>query len=165
MKNCPKCNTQVEDSAMFCSSCGTSFATSQQPTSYAAPVYDPFDHTAEFDSKDISDNKVVSMLVYLLGWIGIIIALLASNSSPYAAFHLRQGLKFIVVETLLPIVVGVGAVVCIVPILGWIVWGLAAIAAVVMYVVLFVIKIICFFQICSGKAKEPAIIRELKFLK
>ena len=41
--------------------------------------YDPKDHTAEFDAKDISDNKVMAMLPYLMGTIGIIIALIASK--------------------------------------------------------------------------------------
>lgn len=31
--------------------------------------------------------------------------------------------------------------------------------------VLLVVKVICFFSICSGKAKEPPIIRSFKFLK
>ena len=31
--------------------------------------------------------------------------------------------------------------------------------------IVLVLKVICFFQICSGKAKEPAIIRSLGFLK
>lgn len=55
---------------------------------YYAPV-DPYDHTAEFSQKDISDNKVIAMLVYLMGAVGIIIALLASSESPYVSFHVR----------------------------------------------------------------------------
>ena len=39
------------------------------------------------------------------------------------------------------------------------------IAAAVVYVILLVLKVIAFFSICSGKAKEPAIIRNLGFLK
>lgn len=119
-----------------------------------APAYDPYDHTAEFSPKDISDNKVYAILVYLLGWIGIVIALLAAKDSPYVSFHLRQGLKFVVVDTLVTIVSVVLFFTFIIPIAGAI-FG----------VVLWVIKIICFFQICSGKAKEPAIIRSLGFLK
>ena len=119
-----------------------------------APVFDPYDHTAEYSPKDISDNKVIAILVYLMGTIGIIIALLASKESPYVAFHLRQGLKFLVVEVLVGIVSGVLFFTLIVPIAGGI-----------FLIVLWVIKIICFFQICSGKAKEPAIIRSLGFLK
>ena len=119
-----------------------------------APVFDPYDHTAEYSPKDISDNKVIAILVYLMGTIGIIIALLASKESPYVAFHLRQGLKFLAVEVLVGIVSAVLFFTVIVPIAGGI-----------FLIVLWVIKIICFFQICSGKAKEPAIIRSLGFLK
>lgn len=175
MKNCPQCNAQLQDDAVFCYQCGAQFAQQQpqyqppyqpQPPYQAQPVYtDPADHTAEFDPVDISENKVISMLVYLLGWVGIVIALLAAQNSKYAAFHVRQALKFVVVETLIPICLGVGVIINIIPILGWIVYGLAALALSVMLIVLQVIKIICFFSICSGKAKEPAIIRGLKFMK
>lgn len=165
MKVCPKCQAQLDDNAIFCTRCGSQFAAQNsgqqvpnyntyQPPYAGTPAYDPFDHTAEFDSKDISDNKVISMLVYLMGWIGIIIALLGSHSSPYAAFHVRQALKFTVVKTLM--------LICTV-LLFW--TFIVPIAYAIMSLVIFVIKIICFFQICSGKAKEPAIIRSLKFLK
>lgn len=161
---CPNCQVQLPDDAMFCTNCGVQFVgtqeTPQNPNfntyapQYSAPTYDPYDHTAEFDPKDISDNKVLSMLVYLMGWIGIIIALLGSNSSPYVAFHVRQALKFTVVSILMTICTLLLFWTFIVPLA----FGVISLA-------LFVIKIICFFQICSGKAKEPAIIRSLKFLK
>ena len=151
MKNCPKCNASLNDDAVFCTSCGTQIA----PVSYTyAPAFDPTDHTAEFDPKDISDNKVISMLVYLMGIPGIIIALLAANTSKYAGFHVRQALKISVVEILLGIVTALLFWTFIVPIVAG-----------VMLLVLLVIKIICFFQICQGKAKEPAIISSLNFLK
>ena len=151
MKICPKCQSQLDDNAAFCSNCGAQFAA---PQAQYATIYDPYDHTSEFDQKDISDNKVISMLVYLMGWIGIVIALLGSHSSPYVSFHVRQALKFCVVEMLMAICVALLFWTFIVPI-----------AFAIMEIVLFVIKIICFLQICSGKAKEPAIIRSLKFLK
>lgn len=165
MKICPNCQTQLDDNVMFCTGCGTQFGVPNgaqqtpnnsyhQPYPNYAPAYDPYDHTAEFDPKDISDNKVMSMLVYLMGWIGIIIALLGSHSSPYAAFHVRQALKFAVVNTLM--------LICTL-LLFW--TFIVPIAYGIMSIVFFVIKIICFFQICSGKAKEPAIIRNLKFLR
>lgn len=164
MKICPNCNAQVEDNVAFCVKCGTPFAQNgpqQQPGyqyppqgAYYAPAYDPYDHTAEFDPKDISDNKVISMLVYLLGPVGIIIALLASSTSPYAGFHVRQALKISVVEILSTLVALVLCWTFIVPL-----------AFGIFSIVLTVIKFICFFQICGGKAKEPAIIRSLGFLK
>ena len=173
MKTCPKCNAQLDDSAIFCTSCGTQFGGAQpqqntvppqqnavppqqnafppQGVAYGAPAYDPYDHTAEFDPKDISDNKVFAMLCYLMGFIGIIVALLATHSSKYAMFHVRQALKIEVISTLTIFVL-------IIPFLGWFAFP-------VLQAILWVIKIISFFQICSGKAKEPAIIRSFGFLR
>ncbi len=161
MKNCPNCNSSIDDNAAFCTACGTRFEventqqqTYQAPPPNYAPAYNSYDHTAEFDAKDISDNKVIAMLVYLLGTVGIIIALLAGNNSPYASFHARQALKFTVTEIL--------ASICAL-ILCWTI--IVPLAYFILILTLTVIKYICFFQICSGKAKEPAIIRSLKFLK
>ena len=190
MKVCPKCNSQLADDAMFCTSCGAQLggsAQEQQPhaqsvqqnqqfnqqtnqqfnqqynqqtnqnpyyTQPVAPAYDPFDHTAEFDAKDISDNKVFAMAAYLLGLLGIIIALLASHDSKFARFHVNQALKFTIINILIAIC---SLVLC------WTI--IVPIAAAVMCLVFFVIEIICFFQVCSGKAKEAPILRSLKFLK
>ncbi len=151
MKFCPNCGTQMEDNAAFCPKCGAQ--PNAAPNMTYAPV-DPYDHTAEFDPQDISDNKVYAMLVYLMGTIGIIIALLAAQNSRFVAFHVRQALKIVAVNLLMVIAAAV---------LFWTI--IVPIAAGVMAVVFWVIKIICFFQICSGKAKEPAIIRSLGFMK
>ena len=53
MKFCSNCGAQCEDNVVFCPSCGNSF----DPAKASAASADPFDHTAEFDPKDISDNK------------------------------------------------------------------------------------------------------------
>ena len=153
MKNCNRCGTQLEDNALFCPACGAS-QNGTQGAQYAAPAVDIYDHTAEFDRKDISDNKVFAMLCYLLPVFGIIIALIASHDSAYARFHVRQALKFEVVNALLAI--------CSV-VLFWTI--IVPIAAGICYLIIFVLKIICFFQICAGSAKEPAIIRSLGFLR
>ena len=171
MKICPNCHAQLDDSSIFCTSCGTQFgavppqqnaippqqnavppqqnAVPPQPT--FAPAYDPYDHTAEFDPKDISDNKVFAMLCYLMDFIGIIVALLATHSSKYTMFHVRQALKITVVSIL-------SVFVLIIPFLGWFAFP-------ILQGIIWVIKIISFFQICSGKAKEPAIIRSFGFLR
>lgn len=214
MKNCPFCQNQIVDDAVFCPNCGkkipagspdpepasnpfaagaaqeefstagnaqknandyaagntqagpntytqnnaNSYTTGSNNTNtyYAPPAYrpNPYDHTREFDSKDISEHKVYAMLPYLLGMMGIIIALLAVHESPYTSFHIRQSLKFTVTNALMLIVLAL---------LWWTI--LVPIAYVVLVVILFVIRIICFFQICSGRAQEPAIIRSLPFLK
>ena len=173
MKVCPKCGSQMNDTDLFCQTCGMSFGGGaphenpqqpnggqqnnwQQPNNWQLPAYhfDPYDHTAEFDAKDISDNKVIAMLCYLLGAAGVIIALLSSQSSPYAGFHVRQSLKFTVVDILLGIISAV---------LFW--TFLIPVACGICYAVLFVVRIICFFSICKGQAKEPPIIRSLGFLR
>ena len=184
MRNCPNCQRRVDDNAMFCPECGLRFADAQQTTQnpdsgaqqnaspnsgvnlgtaytpYGNPGYgayvpfDPYDHTSEFEAKDVSENKVIAMLIYLAGVVGIFVALLSQSTSKYVAFHLRQALKIFVVETLTTLVMVVLAWTFIVPIAG-----------AIFLVVLLVIKFICFFQICSGKAKEPFIIRSIGFLR
>ncbi len=148
MKNCISCGAQMDDAQNFCTACGAQ----QTAPVYQQPVAaDPYDHTAEFDPRDISDNKCFAMLIYLMGTIGIIIALLASKDSPYLKFHIRQAIKLTVCSILLPIL-------AIIPVLGWIVMCVG-------YVIIFVVKIIAFFSICGGYAKEAAIVRNIDFLK
>lgn len=180
MAFCTKCGAQIPDGASSCPSCGASVtvnlskpeAPAQQtpppgqqtpPPQYAAPPYQQYqyqqqyispesgDHTAEFDAADISENKVFAMATYLLGVVGIIIALLASRESRFAKFHVRQSLKIQVSYIL-------SAFLLIIPILGWI-------AAGVCWVILVVVEIISFFNAAAGKAKDAPIVGSLSFLK
>ena len=178
MKICPNCGAQLDDQAAFCVTCGIRLPVNaapaqpaqqqyqnpngqpyqqpyQQPYAAApAPVVDEFDHTDEFNAKDVSDNKAYAMLVYLMGTVGIIIALLAGKDSGYVQFHVRQGIKLTIVEMLATIVAVILAFTIIVPV-----------AAGILAIVLLVARIIAFFDICKGKAREPIIVRKLKFLK
>ena len=160
MKVCTKCGASLEDTAAFCNVCGQPMGAAAPAPGvapapvYAAPAFDPYNHTHEFDAKDVSENKVIAMLVYLMGIFGVIIALLASSTSPYAAFHVRQSLKFTVIETLTGLITILLAWTIIVPI-----------AAGVFMIVLFVCKIICFFSICKGQAKEAPVICKFGFLR
>ncbi len=147
MAFCPNCGAQVEDGAASCPNCGTAFASGSAP----AYAYDVKDHTAEYDPRDISDNKVFAMAAYLLGVVGIIITMLAAQKSPYAMFHARQSLKISICEALLLFCM-------IVPILGWLFAGVGLI-------VLLVVSIIQFFSVCSGKAKEAPVVSSFGFLK
>ena len=169
---CSKCGAQLPDGSKFCSNCGCFIegndtqqeSPMQQNTtsnnninaSIRQSMYNEkfTDHTAEFSPKDISDNKVMAMVPYLLGSFGIIIALLAVKESPYTYFHVRQALKITVVNTLVAIITIVLCWTIIVPI-----------AAGVCAVILLVLRIMGFFQVCSGKAKEVAIISNFGFLK
>ncbi len=149
MKFCPNCKVTYDDSANVCGQCGG-------PLTYVPNqvTVDPTDHTAEFDARDISENKVLAMVPYLLSVLGIIIALLAAGSSPYTAFHVKQALKITVCEALLGIIAAVLAITIIVPI-----------AAAICLLVLVVVNIICFFGVCNGKAKEAPIVSKFGFLK
>lgn len=150
MKICKNCHLSFQDNMDTCPKCGDNLIFVPNQQNYR----DITDHTSEFTAEDISQNKVLAMTPYLLGWIGIIIALLGAGTSPYAAFHVKQALKIQIVTILLGLVTILLCWTFIVPILA----GIASI-------VLFVIQIICFFGVCNGTAKEPAIISSLKFLK
>lgn len=168
MKVCPICHSQVSDESNYCTMCGNRLLDDTQPVPYQPPVYqnayqqpvypqpvyDPYDHTAEFEAADVSRNKLYALAMYLLGVVGMIIALLGAKDSAYVQFHLRQNLKFLIVEALLAICAVLLAITFIIPIL-------AAVALAVVEV----IRVIAFCQVCRGKAKEPAIIRSLGFLK
>ena len=149
MAFCPKCGAQIPDGANVCPQCGAQLA--------GAPAADPnaqFDHTAEFSAKDVSDNKCYAVLPYLLGIVGILVTALISKESPFVQFHLRQAIKFTVVSSLLGICTAL------------LVWTLIVpLAAGICFIIITVLKIIVVFQIFQGKSIEPAIIRNLGFLR
>ena len=153
MKFCPNCHLTYDDTANVCGQCGTQLVEIPAQVQRQAAA-DPTDHMAEFDARDISDNKVFAMLPYLMSFIGVIIALLAAPSSPFTMFHIRQALKITVTEILLAIATAILAFTIIVPI-----------AAGICLIVLIVVQIICFFRVCSGQAKEVPIIKNFSFLK
>lgn len=169
MKNCPNCHHQAKDEALFCPVCGTTLDAFVQPdadyfkpeqavqpiTPYvpADPIVPAYDHTADFVAEDIKYGRLVCMSVYLLDFIGIIIALLMANSSEYTQFHIRQSLKFTILEALIALFSLVLCWTVVVPVLG-----------LVALVVVVALKFVCFIDVCKGKAKDAPIIRSLKFL-
>ncbi len=161
MKNCPNCKNQLPEDALYCPVCGTTQASSLplRPVP-EAPIHDapqlekdPFDHTGEFDMEDVTATKLLCMAAYLLGFAGIIIALLAARESPYTAFHVRQSLKFTILEVLLVLTGGLLVWTVLIPILCG-----------VCLLVLLVCKLVSFAQVCKNQAKEPLIIRNFSFL-
>ena len=174
MKTCPKCNAPANDDVMFCATCGNSFQNvNPQPENNAyqqfnqqspnnapyvqpIPTVDPYDHTAEFDEKDVHDNKIFALCTYAFSVVGVIIALLAnkSNKSAYLSFHIKQSLTITLVETIITLLTGILSWTCIVPVVG-------AIAV----VALLVITVICFCKTCANKSVEAPLICKIKFLK
>lgn len=191
MKICPRCGTEQDDSALFCSNCGTTFAVQPQVTrtepvaqaapqapvqptvpvqpmapvqpqytaqvpQYQAPVmkYNAYDHTSEFEAKEVSEYKLYAAMMYVSSAVGIIMALLANKDSPYLKFHIRQVLKLDIAMMILTVLTAV---------LAWTV--IVAIAGSIALVVLGVIKVICFVNVLKNKSVEPSIVRDLKFLQ
>lgn len=161
MKQCPNCGSNVADEAGFCPFCGMQFGQqangayqNMQAPAAPAAVQMNFDHTGEYEAKDIAEHKLFCMLFYLAGLVGVIVGLLACKSSPYAMFHIRQMVKIAVLNALVTLCALVLAWTVIVPL-----------AAAVCYAVLYVVRVICFVQVCCGKAVEPVIIRSMTFLK
>ena len=188
---CPNCGKTIEDGSNFCVECGANLNPNAQGTNFnqAYKPYDPKDHTAEFDVKDISDNKVFAALPYLLGITGAIIAAIAANKSDYARFNVRESLKYTVCNTLLgiatAILVVLGTIFSGVSMLtriasnpfyalsygysglvgGGIFTTIICVIASICYIILFVCRIIAFIRILKGKAKEAPIVGSFSFLK
>lgn len=164
MKVCQICHSQNGDESYYCTMCGNRLSDEIEPAVYQIPAYqqpvyqqpacDPHDHTAKFDATDIAPNKLYAIAIYLMSLMGMLIAFICARDSAYVQFHLRQNVKFMIVEVLLLLIGSVLFFTIIIPI-----------AAVVCLVIVEILRIIAFFQVCNGKAKEPAIIRSLGFLK
>lgn len=128
---------------------------------YNQPKKEVADYTSKFDEKDRSENKIYAMLAYLLGIVGIIIALLAAKKSDYVQFHVRQSIKLTVCSALLGIIMIPFAVLSLIPFVG-IVFGIVVTLIAIAQLGIYILRIVAFAQVCSGKAKEPAIVGELK---
>ena len=99
MKYCPHCGAEIADDVRFCPTCGKETVA---PVVNAEPV---------FDAQDIADNRMLAMLGYLT--MGIL-PMLGCRNSAYDMHHTIQALWIFIGSLLCGIV-------CIIPILGWLV--------------------------------------------
>lgn len=148
MAFCSQCGAELTTGSNTCPSCG---AVIGAPTT--ATIVNPFDHTAEFDAKDIADNKVYALLAYSLGLVGLVFALIVAKDSEYVKFHSRQCTKLIVADIVVGILTAALCWTCIVPVIG-----------IIIECILLVLHVIAFVQVCQNKAKEPWMIRSISFL-
>jgi len=81
---------------------------------------DPNKKTAA-NSKDIEENKMVAVIGYI--WILCLVPLFLKRQSPFAQFHGKQGLVLFIWEIVLTPIAWI-------PIIGWGLWVLTVIVAV-----------------------------------
>lgn len=169
MKQCPKCHTVLADNATFCTGCGTRMAPAVPNQNVYAPVgRKRGDRTAEFNPGDIAANKAPAMLVYLAGWLGIIVAMLKKEDSAYLKFHIDQALKLKVLSTLLLIIAApIYILLDMIPTLisFRFVYVLPNIVVLAVVITEIVIRILFFAQVSSGKAVESSLTNSMSFLK
>ena len=110
MKYCPHCGAEIADDVRFCPTCG-------KETVITVPVStDP-----QFDPQDIADNRMLAMLGYLTCGI---LPMLGARNSAYAMHHTNQALWIFIGSLLCGLV-------CIIPVLGWIVAAVGSLFLVV----------------------------------
>lgn len=139
MAFCSNCGAELTEGAASCPSCGAVLKTVNE-----------YDHTAEFDAKDISDNKVYALCIYAFEFIGLFLGALLVKDSEYLKFHLREAAKLEVVELVVCIA---AAVLC---------WTIVVpVAAAIFMIMMFVLRVIAFVQVCQGKACEMWLLRSI----
>ncbi len=154
MKICPKCGAQLDDEAIVCTNCGLSM---NNAPAAQVPMVKETDHTAEFDAQDIADNRLYAVIAYATGLccmspVGIIIALLAAKDSKFVMFHVKENVKLFICEA----IVAAAAI-----FLSWLIFPIMFV--VVIYLMLYVVRIIAMVNAWSGKAKEVPLLSGLKF--
>ena len=113
MKYCPHCGAEIADDVRFCPTCGKETV---------APVVDA---TPVFDAQDIADNRMLAMLGYLT--MGVL-PMVGCRNSAYAMHHVNQALWLYIGSLLC-------ALVCIIPILGWIVAAVGGLLLFIFFII------------------------------
>ena len=189
MKFCGKCGTQVNDEVKFCPGCGASVEApvneqtppTEQPANESSNAFvdkvkglnNTKDETAEYDAKDISDNKGMAILSYF-GPL-VLIPILAKKESKFARFHANQGLVLFIADVAYGIVQSI-----LMAILraifpwnwsygylggrGFIFDALSTVLSLV-WLVIGILAVIGLINALNGKAKELPVIGKFKILK
>jgi uncharacterized membrane protein len=126
---------------------------------------DTADTTAQFDPKDVEQNKVMGVLAYF--GILVLVPLLAAKESKFARFHANQGLILCIAIIAWAIINGL-----LMAILGgimlpdgWRVYGLIGTLLSLVYIIFSILAIIGIINAASGKAKELPLIGKITLLK
>ena len=153
MANCVKCNAELAEGAKFCPACGANQAAQPQAEPDLADkimgINNTADTTADYDKKDIEDNKFMAILAYI--GLLFLVPLFAAKESKFAQFHTNQGILLFIVGI-------AGAIIALLPIIGWILAPVISLATLAL-------TILGIVNVCQGKAKELPIIGKYKILK
>ena len=155
---CRNCGTEVKETDKFCANCGNPiYEDGFESAKRAAKeqfdnITDTEDHTATYDPKDIEENKILALFAYL--GILILVPIFAGKESPYAKFHISQGVNLIIAEIAVSLLTGITVFFVWIPALPEIMGAIGSVAG----VVLSILMIIGIINAVTGKAKELPLI-------
>lgn len=181
MAFCTNCGKELKENDKFCPFCGKAVET-QKTNTYSASVGDDFskkineyaaaeDKTADFDTMDISDNKVFALLSYI--GILVLVPLIAAPKSKFARFHANQGLVLFIGEvaygTVRGVLLGVLKLLKQVALFGGAlfspVYWIVSVVTGLLSLAFLVFAIVGIINAAQGKAKELPLISKFNILK
>lgn len=143
MATCNKCGAQIPDNAVSCPSCGAANVSNMAGS----------DYTSQYSDSDIQQNKGMAVLSYF-GFL-FLVPLLAAPQSPYARFHVNQGVVLFILDVILG---AISFALGFIPVAG-------AIIGYVLYVCLLVFVIMGIVNAATGKVKELPLIGKIRIIK
>lgn len=151
---CKKCGSAMPENTVRCPACGA-----------PAVSVNPADYTAQYDPRDIEDNRVFAALSYL--GLLILIPIFCARRSYFARFHANQGLilllssaAYSVVRRILTRVLDIlfGSFLSIIP--G--AFSLVTTALGIFFLILLILGIV---NAATGRARELPLIGRFRLLK
>ena len=122
----------------------------------AKDFLDTKDETADFDAKDIEENKVMAILAYI--GILVLIPLLAAKESKFARYHTNQGFTLFLFGFCSCVVLEILGIIPVVGIVFTILGSLVGLC-------FFILMILGIVNAAQGFAKELPFIGKYRFLK
>jgi uncharacterized membrane protein len=172
MAFCANCGTQVQDGVKFCPSCGSAVAAApQQPSQpvYTPPVYTPPvvpGAPAKTDIQDAQDNKVMSILAYILFFIPLLTG--AHKTSPFAKFHANQGTVLFLASLLWGVAYGILTAIFTALLFSTGAWGLFSVVTTILGILWLAPAALCVVGIinaATGKCKPLPVIGKITLIK
>ena len=165
MKQCQKCGAVIDDNnpTRVCPACGAPLGSvvksdfSEKVNKTIGEIQNVPDYSGFYHPQDIEQNKMISILSYL--GLLFLIPFLAKKDSPFARFHVNQGMVLFFTEAVYNVVLRIVRGLFKGTILGFIpgILGILDIA-------FFVLMILGIINAVNGKAKELPIIGKIRII-